>query len=322
MTKLEFSGNLEEVKSEIEQAIATYELLGNRSSVNFEQWFEKWETGFLTATENRALGNYQLTGENAWRSSPEKRPRFRQWSNEGGIITGEYWQDRSNDASSVIVSGTSEMVIDQIIQIEHRPKSGGKAVESGFTGGGEVKRKGRPQLYIYFVEDEADVEPGYDPIASEISMRLMDQTDTSLTRADLSRYAAKVQNTFGTQGGKIWKRGKDMATYTDWERGYQLQLLVRSRTDGEELIKNFLSIQDAPFTKKKYFYNENQDTVSAYPTDPGEQIVLGREIKKARKRPIAQIRFESTWISLSSVRKPIYLIDLSGKNTPFSDLTF
>lgn len=319
MTKLEFSGNLEEVKSEIEQAVATYELLGNRSSVNFEQWFEKWETGFLTATENRALGNYQLTGENAWRSSPEKRPRFRQWSNEGGIITGEYWHDRSNDASSVIVSGTSEMVIDQIIQIEHRPKTGGKAAESEFTGGGEVKRKGRPQLYIYFVEDEADVEIGYKPIASEISMRLMNQTESSLSRADLNQYTTKIQNIFGSNGGKIWKRGKDIASYGDWNSGYQLQLLVRSKTDGEELIKHFLAVQDVPFVKKKYFYNENQDTINAYPTIPGEEVILGKTVKKARHRPIAEIRFQSAWISLPSIRKPIYLIDVSGDNKIFSD---
>ncbi|MEG5159576.1 hypothetical protein QUB37_03885 [Microcoleus sp. AT3-A2] len=319
MTKINFQGSIEDVKKQIEQAIATYELLGNQTSVKFETWFEKWETGFLTATENRALGNYQLTGENAWRADAGKRPRFRQWENDDGIITGEYWRDRDNDATSLILSGTPEMLIDQIIQIEHRPNSGGKAAESEFTGGGEVKRKGRPQLYIYFEEDEEDIEPGYDPIRSRISMRLMDKTDTSLSRADLNQYTTKIQNIFGTGGGKIWKRGKDMASYTDWENGYQLQLLVRSKTDGEELIKQFLSIQNVSFAKKKYFYKENQDVINAYPTNPGSEIVLGKEIKKARYRPIAEIRFQAAWISLASIRKPVYLVDQSGENKIFSD---
>ncbi|MEG4273804.1 MULTISPECIES: hypothetical protein [unclassified Microcoleus] len=319
MTKINFQGSIEDVKKQIEQTIATYELLGNQTSVKFETWFEKWETGFLTATENRTLGNYQLTGENAWRADAGKRPRFRQWENDQGIITGEYWRDRNNDATSLILSGTPEMLIDQIIQIEHRPNGGGKTTESEFTGGGEVKRKGRPQLYIYFVEDEADVETGYKPIASEISMRLMNQTESSLSRADLNQYTAKIQSVFGTNGGRIWKRGKDMASYTDWENGYQLQLLVRSTTDGEELIKHFLAIQNAPFIKKKYFYSENQDTVNAYPTIPGEEVILGKTVKKTRHRPIAEIKFQSAWISLPSIRKPIYLIDVSGENKIFSD---
>ncbi|MEG4294219.1 hypothetical protein Q5692_35695 [Microcoleus sp. C2C3] len=321
MTKINFTGSLEEIKKQVEQTVATYELLGNRSSVNFEQWFEAWETGFPSALENRALGNYQLTGDKIWRDDASKRPRWRRWFIENGVITGEYWRDRSIENRSIVLSGTSEQVIEHIIQIEYVGKST-EETPASFIGGGEVKRQGRPQLYVYFTEDESDVEPGYNPIRSEISMRLMDQTETSLTRADLNRYATKIQNVFGSQGGKIWKRGKDMASYTDWERGYQLQLLVRSKSDGEELIKNFLSIQDAPFAKKKYFYNENQDWLNAYPTNPGEEIILGKEIKKARKRPITQIRFESAWLSLGSVRRPIYLIDLSGRNTAFSDLTF
>lgn len=320
MTKINFQGSIDEVKKQIEQTIATYELLGTDSTVNFEQWYERWEKGLPDAIDSRSLGNYPLSGEKPWRENPENWPRWRQWSNKNGIIEGEYWRDRANESDSVPLAGTAIQLIDQIIKIEHRPKGGaGKAVESEFTGGGEVKRRGRPQLYTYFVEDENEVEPGYDPITSKISMRLMDHTNTSLSRADLNRYTTKLQNVFGLQGGKIWKRGKDMATYVDWHRGYQLQLLVRSRADGEELIKNFLSIQDAPFLKKNYFYNENQDVINAYPTDPGEEIVLGKQIKKARHRPITQIRFESAWIKLGSIRQQIYLIDLSGENKIFSD---
>jgi hypothetical protein len=84
-------------KKTIEQSVATYELLGNRSSVDFEEWFEGWENGFPDDTENRVLGNYNITGEKAWRSDASKKPRWRQWSNKKGIIKGEYWRDRSVD---------------------------------------------------------------------------------------------------------------------------------------------------------------------------------------------------------------------------------
>lgn len=321
MTKINFTGNIEDIKKQIEAAIATYELLGNRTSVDFEEWFKEWETGFPDAIENRTSGNYPITGENAWRDNASKWPRWRQWSNKNGIIKGEYWRDRSIEKKSNILSGTAEQLIDKIIQLEYINKSGSQEKEAEFTGGGEVKRQGKPQIYIYFKEDENEVEPGYDPITSKISMRLMDQTELSLSSTDLSKYAAKINEIFAQQqgGGKIWKRGKDMAVYTDWERGYQLQLLVRSRIDGENLIKDFLAIQNAPFLRKKYFYNENQDVINAYPTDPGEEIVLGKKIKKARKRPITQIKFESAWLSLGSLRKPIYLVDLTGENKIFFD---
>ncbi|MEG4133244.1 hypothetical protein QUA41_30595 [Microcoleus sp. Pol11C1] len=265
------------------------------------------------------MGNYPLTGEKAWRGDPSKWPRWREWSNKGGIIEGEYWQDRSNDAKSIPLSGTAEQLIEHIIQLEYTGKGNTQDKDADFTGGGEVKRKGKPQLYIYFTEDEQDVEIGYKPIRSQISMRLMDETESTLTRANLNQYTTRIQSIFGQQGGKIWKRGKDMASYGDWNAGYQLQLLVRSKADGEELIKQFLAIQNVPFVKKKYFYNENQDPVNAYPTIPGEEIILGKAVKKARNRPIAEIRFQSAWISLPSIRKPIYLIDASGENKIFSD---
>jgi hypothetical protein len=319
MTKINFTGNIDDIKKQVEQTVATFELLGNRSSTNFEQWFNKWELGFPAAVENRTLGNYQLSGDNIWRGDASKRSRWRQWETENGIITGEYWRDRSIENKSVVLSGTSEMLISYIVELEYKKNEIQKEKDTEYTGGGEVKRKGKPRLYIFFTEDEADIEPGYDPIEGKISMRLMDKSAVSISRTNMSQYKNKIESVFGTQGGKIWRRGKDMAIYCDWEKGYQLQLLVRNRSDGESLIKDFLAIQNVEFQRKKYFYNENQDPIAAYPIDPGEITILGKKIKKQRERPIAEVRFQSAWISLSEKSKPIYLVDYSQANATFFD---
>lgn len=102
-----------------------------------------------------------------------------------------------------------------------------------------------------------------------------------------------------------------MFTYSDWSKGYQLQLLVRNETEGRELVDRVLNIQNDIPDWKFANLSTNQEEMQAYPTNPGTERVLNEPRKKQRKRPIADVRFQHAVIHLNHLPNPIILFDRS-----------
>jgi hypothetical protein len=185
-------------------------------------------------------------------------------------------------------------------------------VYGSVIGGDAPARRHRPQITLYFQEDYNDIEPGYAPVTGEISIRLMNETAQTLTEANLRTYATKIKTSFTTGGGFVWRKGKESSSYTDWERGYQLQLLVRDKTEGKRLVEQVLDIQSHSPDWKKFNRSENDEPSLAFPTVPGNQTILAKSRKKPRKRPIADVRFQYATIKIDGLPHPIPLVDRSG----------
>ncbi|MFQ4139635.1 hypothetical protein PGN35_025325 [Nodosilinea sp. PGN35] len=176
----------------------------------------------------------------------------------------------------------------------------------------QESRKFQPQIKLYFQEDLEDVEPGYPPVAGEIGFRLMNYTTTSLTPSAAEILANRVRIAFGDGGrGYLWRKGKDMATYTDWGKGYQLQLLIRSKAEAREVINKVLDIQNDAPDWKKMNYSENEEPMEAYPTIPDREMIYGELRREARRRPVASCRFQYALLHLHGVAAPIVLYDRS-----------
>lgn len=304
MTKLEFNGSLEEVKSEIEQAIATYKLLGNRSSVDFEAWFEKWEKGFPEAIENRAAGNYQLAGEKPWRQAG-KLPRWWQWSKEGGIITGEYWRDRGAEADSIPLSGTPEQLINHIIQIEYE---GGGEKTNQDKNSNWPPIKGQPQIKLYF-RGEGRAE-------GETSIRIMTKTDDPkvplplIDKSDLRQFANKIKQAFATPNLYTWQKGREIISYKSKWQGFEGQWwLCRNQAAGRELVSKLLQITDQQPDPSKFRLNTAPEEALAFPTNPPNIVVLGESLPQNEERPLVNVQFWRAEIKLAKMRKPIPLVE-------------
>ena len=176
----------------------------------------------------------------------------------------------------------------------------------------QESRRFVPQIKLYFCEDLEDVEPGYAPIRGEITFRLMGQNSSSITQSVALNYATKIKASLGMAGqGFIWRRGKLMATYTDWGKGYQLQLLSRTEADARTLITAVLDIQNDVPDWKKMNISQNEDPVSAYPTIPETDYIYGETRRLARKRPIADCRFQYALLNIHGLPQPIILYDRS-----------
>jgi hypothetical protein len=320
MPILDFSGDPEQIKAKVEQAIATYEMLGDRSPINFEEWFEQWEGGFLDSVENRTLGNYQLSGEKIWRSDTSKRPRWRQWSIKKGVITGEYWRDRSEESESIVLSGTTEQLIQHIIQIEY---------EGG--GGEEVTRKGKkhlpplvgqPEVFFHFQEDKPSVT-NY-KIRAEKSFRLMKVTDSpynndlnKISNSDLRNLANRILQNFYVGGiGIIWQKGRECVSYkgrVPRSQGMDSWHYCRSKQDGIELFDRLGAVAGVAIDRKFLRRTTVEDESGAFAATPQQAIVLGKPVEIPLQRPVCNVRFVRAEIYLPFSRQSIPLV-VGGRN--------
>jgi len=304
MTKINFTGSLEEIKKQVEQTVATYELLGNRSSVNFEQWFEAWETGFPSALENRALGNYQLSGDKIWRGDASKRPRWRQWFIEKEVITGEYWPDRSVESESIPLSGTPNQLIQHIIQIQY--EGGGEASKN--KGGAWPPLKGQPQIKLFF-RGESKAE-------GETSFRIMNRTDDPkiplplIDKSDLKSYAEKIKQEFATPSLFVWQKGKEAFSYKNRWQGFDGQWwLCRNEAAGRALLTKLLAITESPLDNSKTRISKATDENLAFPINPPDLLVLGENVSQDKERPLVNVAFHRAEIKLAKMRSPIPLVE-------------
>lgn len=179
------------------------------------------------------------------------------------------------------------------------------------VGNVESSRKYRPQIVLEFLEDEFDVEGGYQRVDGRISYRLMDEVSETISRTELISIANRIKAEFGTGNGFIWRKGKDMASYIDRQNGYQLQLLVRNNTDAKQLITKVLETNNDTPNWKYLYYKEADNPTETYPIIPETRTILNQRYRQPRQRPIADVRFQYAYCKLSGKPNPIILFDRS-----------
>lgn len=175
----------------------------------------------------------------------------------------------------------------------------------------EAVRKYKPQICFYFEEDAGDVEEDYAPVRGQISYRLVNEQNNTITKSELTAIANRIKTQFGVGQGYVWRKGKDMATYVDRAKGYDFQILCRSKSDAKELIDKVLATNNDQPDWQYLQYKENEQPSTAYPTFPGTQIIFSKTYRKPRRRPIASVRFQYAYCKVWGMNKAIYLYDKS-----------
>ena len=174
----------------------------------------------------------------------------------------------------------------------------------------QASRKFKPQIELYFLEDVQDVATGYNAVAGEISFRLMNETSKSISTSQLTLLGNKIKQFFATPSF-VWKKGKELYSYADWNRGYQLQQLCRNETEARRVVSSVLSIQNHNPEWKRLKLNKATNESEAFPTIPESEVILGKSRKLPRTRPIADVRFQYGALHLHGLPNPICLFDRS-----------
>lgn len=177
----------------------------------------------------------------------------------------------------------------------------------------DTLRRYKPQIFVYFLQDLEESDLDRSPYDGQISYRLMDYSSETITTAKLRSIGNRIKQEFGGEREFIWKKGRNMCSYTDWNKGYQLQLLVRNKTDGKELITKVLRTNsDTPdFTKMRY--SEADNPAQAYPSTKGTINILGETEKEPIYRPVCNVRFQYGYCEIWGKKEPVVLYDKSFK---------
>jgi hypothetical protein len=172
--------------------------------------------------------------------------------------------------------------------------------------------KMHPQVHLYFEEKATEADPGYSILRSQISFRLMNETTDTLTKAEATTLGTKIKSLFHAGAPFFWKRGKELASYVDQEKGYYFQILVFSETEAKKVIEQVLDIRGHSPNWKLLNIKKNAEPATTYPTVPVTKTIMGKPIKQPRKRPVGTVRFTSAVLMLHGKPDPIVLYDPTG----------
>ncbi|WP_414546596.1 hypothetical protein [Nostoc sp. CCY0012] len=162
----------------------------------------------------------------------------------------------------------------------------------------------KPQVKLYFRERYTDLTDRTAPGRGEIAFRLMNETSSTYTRAKAEEMARDIKREFANPIF-VWEKGKYYYYYRDHERGYDLRLLVKSKAEGERLARAVVAIQSHPFESTSVDF---VDTDKLYPSNPGTQLVYGRQVKKPVRRATVDVRFRYAQLFLNGRQTVINLV--------------
>ena len=235
-------------------------------------------------------------------------------------LGGEDWdEDISNARGSLRVACThrdTDNVLETILRLllfRSLNEENALPTVQVFGGTSEApKRRHKPKIILIFTEDPQDVEPGYSAITGEITFRLMDETSESITNAKLTTIANRIKTVFGASNGYRWRKGKKLFSYSDWDNGYQLQLLCTSKTEAQNLVRAVLDIKNDTPQWKCFNTVENESESEKYPVIPERAMILGKSRRLPRYRPVGYVRFRYALAEIWGIPNPIVLYDRTG----------
>jgi len=221
----------------------------------------------------------------------------------------------------IILAGTPSELRTQISLIfglkESGLLSGRIALASGINNYAP-KRKLRPKITVYF-EEQQTVGNDKRLTHGELSMRIMNRTHKTVSLQDIKLWSERIESKFA-KPPFIWQKGKRMFSYTDWDMGYQFQLLCDEMSEAKRIIEQALDIQGHTPEWMYLNMNTNAEEAQRYSEVAEKETILGalRELPKLRPRVKVRYRYATLWVyGLPDV---IILNDLTGRLKTTFDL--
>ncbi|MEG4501282.1 hypothetical protein QUB05_20990 [Microcoleus sp. F10-C6] len=286
--------DLQPTKEEPSLLFAIQELLGGQ--IDFDEWFQEWKTGFFP----RAT---VVPGDKQSDWTIPKILEITPVNSKSGCRTFKYFRDRDEPENGVIISGTPSMLVQQIVQIDHQQAASGKGFKPNSY---ENSVKGYPILHLYFREKKKLTLPDR-IIEGQLTFRLINEKDTSLTEANLNQLAKSIHSNLS---GFVWRKGKKVLSYNAPEQGFKRTwYLVNNEENGKQLLNKLLAIAKQPLLPGKLRLSKALNEAIAFPKNKPDIIVLKKKVKQATERPVADVQLVYAELILASLPEPIRLID-------------
>jgi hypothetical protein len=172
----------------------------------------------------------------------------------------------------------------------------------------QLSVKYKPHVILYFRQDLESVPDGFTPLRVRISFRLVNETTTTLTKANLQTLATQIKNELALNNGYTFNKGKVVCNYIDKENGYSLQIYALNENEGEQVIKKIIGIRNHTFDSDKFYFNTpGKNSINI----PKTITILGEPAKESRWRPTGKVRFQYADLMIRNKMEPICLVDRS-----------
>jgi hypothetical protein len=320
------SGREEDIAANGSLFLALYDL-ANQEKIDFKEWWEQWENGFPLLSQ-RTESNYELAGLKQWRKT-ESRPRYREWlpgptTKKLNYKTIEYWRDRSNDTESVIFSGTDSQLINQIIQFEWQ--NSGNEIGNISGKNGKPLLKGWPAIILTFLEANETIRrkptriphsrargkktiwcSGYSDDVELVQRGLA----KLIGKGDIRRWATKIRDEFASPDLYRWQKGRECLSYSGQIarlQGIESYAFVRTAQQGKDIFEKLLKIFDFTPDPTGFKYSANEAPELAFPVNPPDFELLGKQWEAETERPNATVVFDNACLFLPKLRSPIPLV--------------
>lgn len=171
----------------------------------------------------------------------------------------------------------------------------------------------RPEVTLFFKQNKESVPRGKTAKPARISYRLMNQTSSSLSIAELKNLGRDIYNDFAKPTPYRFNKGKIIAWYIKAEEGLHLQVYCHDENIGETVIKKVISHRSFTFDNDIYKFTKpsrNSDST------PGNITILGESRQKVVWRPTVFVEFDHASINLHGDSQIRVLCDLSGLHVP------
>lgn len=181
-------------------------------------------------------------------------------------------------------------------------------------------RRFRPQVRLHFLEDtdfdKRSNAPGYHGrrrVPGRLSYRLMNETSETISKGELTNLGRKIKDIFGANDGYTWQKGKELYTYAEWDKGYQMQILARSMAQAQDLVSKMLSLQGHTPLWRFLTKTENAEQLTRYPETPVTKVILGETVTLPHLRPNTEVRFTYADVRVHKLTQPVVIYDRTNK---------
>lgn len=321
-SRINLVGTDDEIKTQLSLLLGVSELLdvtGKGLDLNFERWIEDFENGFDKWTGKL---NPKFAAKN-WGVNPTERPKVKIlketkdfWGKEGFYLI-EFFPNRKNQETSYLLFGSPLQLMRELMQwmnfhlLENPLDEVIGAIEREPE---QFNVRGHPKVKLIFLENpfEFSKRLAKDSKATrgraQMSFRLMDKTNASMTLAESERLATKIKSKFIKPLFKFTK-GKEFYNYIDSGVGQSLQCWARNEVEAKKLFEQTLDLMGMSLQLEKTRKYLSLNPAKTYDDNPGTQIVLGKPVKLDKLRPIVDVEFTMAYLIMDGLRQPIYLID-------------
>lgn len=173
-----------------------------------------------------------------------------------------------------------------------------------------------PKITLYFEQNKKDISPEFpSPIHGQLSFRWMKYTLEQVRNNEniLKQMATQIKNKFA-KPLFFFDKGKKVGMYNNPKQGFNwVYSQFKDEANAKKAFEQLLDLQSKSPDWEYLIMSSSVLPTKAYPTNPDKVMVMGEQVREPRRRPSGRVYFKHAFITLPPRKKPIYLVDTTGK---------